>query len=85
MATKLQWSLPSSSCEVQKAEASLMFANDKDGAVSVAIRDKVPGPHRDSDGKPILIDVLRLWLTPESLGLLRPATGGGEADFEAIA
>jgi len=48
------------------------------------LRDSVESEHRDSDGKPVMIDVLGIWLTPESLGLLKRCTTS-EADFEAIA
>lgn len=81
---KLHWRLQSP-LEVSEAPASMMFADDAgDGNVSVALRDSIESEHRDSDGKPVMIDVLGIWLTPESLGLLKQCTTG-DADFEAIA
>jgi len=82
---KLRWKLQSP-LEVSEAPASLMFADDMgDGNVSVALKDSVESEHRDSNGNPVIIDVFGIWLTAESLGLLKRCADGDEADFEAIA
>lgn len=80
---KLKWKFPSP-LEVSEAPSSTMYADAvEDGTVRVAIRDSLPGENRDSDGNPVMIDVLGVWLTPEGLALLEPCQDGG-ADFQAI-
>ncbi len=82
---KLRWKLQSP-FEVSGAPASTMFADDTaDGNVSVALRDSVESEHRDSDGNPVMVDILGVWLTPESLGLIRRCADSDSADFEAVA
>ncbi|MCB1235056.1 MAG: hypothetical protein KDM91_08290 [Verrucomicrobiae bacterium] len=81
---KLKWRLPSAAAEIEGAESSeILCTPGEDGTVSIALRDKVPGPHLDPDGKPIPIDVFGVWLTAEAVKLLKPSEGG--ADFEALA